>query len=463
MKLPMSPPKIGEVLQGLSNDMALKVFAWRDGPLASGRYLHWDELRHRTPPDGMNHEAWWVALRMARQGQFTQLPFTDKSGRPMAFAMPEPVLRQLHRIDQDAAGQISLPDEVVGTDDRDRYLVSSLIEESITSSQLEGASTSRLVAEAMLRERRAPADYSERMIFNNYVAMEWIRSIKNQPLTPALVLELHRIVTKDTLDDPADAGRLRQRDDIRVFDNSDGTVLHEPPLAASLPERLERLCAFANGSADDQPFVHPVVRAILLHFMVGYDHPFADGNGRTARALFYWSMARQGYGLVEYLSISSIIKRAPAQYRTAYLHTETDGNDATYFLIHQLDVIRKAIAALHEYLARKSAEQRDTARLLLSSRTLRGLLNSRQISLLTHALKHPGFDYLIDAHQHSHNVAYATARSDLLGLAELGLLEQTKRGRSFVFIAPDDLRARIKQAKDAPGDPSPSPITEQAV
>lgn len=442
----MPPPDIGELLAILPHDMIAKAFTWQEGPLAHGHYLHWDEFRHRAPPDGMNHEAWWVALRMARRGQSTQLPFVDKHGKPMVFAMPEPVLRHLHHIDQDAAGQINLPDQVVSPDDRDRYLVSSLIEESITSSQLEGASTTRVVAESMLREGRAPTDYSERMIFNNYNAMEWIRSIKDRPLTPELVLELHRIVTKDTLDDLNDAGKLRQRDDIRVLDNRDGTVLHEPPPAASLPERLGRLCAFANASADDQPFVHPVVRAILLHFMVGYDHPFADGNGRTARALFYWSMARQGYWLIEYLSISSIIKRAPAQYKKAYLHTETDGNDTTYFLLHQLDVVRKAIHALHDYLARKSAEQRDTARLLRTSRVLRAQLNQRQTVLLTHALKHPGFDYAIDAHQRSNNVAYATARSDLLGLAALGLLEQTKRGRAFVFIAPDDLRARIESS-----------------
>ena len=128
------------------------------------------------------------------------------------------------------------------------------------------------------------------------------------------------------------------------------------------------------------------------------------------------------------------------------MHAETDDNDTTYFLIHQLRVIRQAIAALHEYLARKGAEQRGTVRLLQTSPTLRGKLNQRQITLLTHALKQPGFDYVIEAHQRSQGVSYATARSDLLGLAELGLLEQTKRGRAFVFIAPDDLRVRIESA-----------------
>ncbi len=442
MRIPQTPPTLSD----LSHDELMAAFGLSGGGLLDGKYIHWDELRHRSPPANVTHKAWWSALHLARLGLRQDLPLLDKYDRPMVFAMPEPVLRDLHHIDQDASGQIKLPGAVLGLHDGEDHLVSSLIEESITSSQIEGASTTRGVAEAMLREGRKPRDYSERMIFNNYRAMLWIRTIKDESMTPDLLLELHRIVTQDTLDIPDDAGRLRQHNDVRVLDNRDGTVLHEPPAADSLPDRIQRLCDFANQSVDDTPFVHPVVRAILLHFMLGYDHPFADGNGRTARALFYWSMARQAYWLIEFLSISRIIKEAPGQYSLAYLHTETDGNDTTYFLIHQLRVIRKAIAALHEDLARKNAAQRDTARLLHTSRVLSGQLNHRQIALLTHALKYPGFDYIIESHQNSHNISYATARSDLLGLAALGLLEQTKRGRAFVFIAPDDLRQRIESA-----------------
>jgi hypothetical protein len=74
------------------------------------------------------------------------------------------------------------------------------------------------------------------------------------------VLDLHRLVSEKTLDDPADAGR------------------HRPP-----------------GMQVPAVFIHPVMRAITLHFWLAYDHPFCDGNGRTARALFYWSMLKQGY------------------------------------------------------------------------------------------------------------------------------------------------------------------------
>lgn len=333
---------------------------------------------------------------------------------------------------------------VASPQDRDRYLVSSLIEESITSSQLEGASTTRRVAEDMLRAGRRPQTPSERMIFNNYQAMQHIRAIGQEPLTPALILQVHQRLTIGTLDDAADVGRLRQADDVHVVDPRDGKLLHIPPAAATLPQRLQHLCDFANGSEKDTPYVHPVVRAILLHFMLGYDHPFVDGNGRTARALFYWAMARQGYWMMAYLSISNVLRRAPGQYARAYLHTETDANDTTYFLLHQLDVIRQAIDALHGYLKEKTQETRSTERLLVGAQ-LRNLCNHRQIALLSHALKHADALYTVESHRASHAVAYATARADLLQLAALGLLRQQSQGKRFVFLVPDDLSQRMNR------------------
>lgn len=378
------------------------------------------------------------------------LPLKDKNGRPFLIGMPEPVLIHIHHIDKDAAGHIQASAEVTTSENRDRYLFQSTIEEAITSSQLEGAATTRRVAEDMLREGRKPRDHSEHMIFNNFRAMEFIRSIRNQPITPDRIFELHSILVEDTLDDPADAGRLRRSDDIHVADNRDGTVIHQPPSHHELSERLEQLCAFANADENSTPFVHPVLRAILLHFMIGYDHPFVDGNGRTARALFYWSMARSGYWLTEFISISHFLRQAPAQYVRAYLHTETDDNDTTYFLIHQLEVIRKAIRGLYDYLERKIAEQKTTERLLAASSRLRNRLNHRQLALLTHALKHPGEAYKIEGHQRSHSVVYQTARSDLLELTQLELLEKEKAGKSYVFYAPTDLRERIAKIAEQP-------------
>ena len=452
MKVPKIPPNFDQFMSGIGF-VGFERFQALLGlsPLQQGRYLHWDELRHRQPPEGLDHESWWAGVKLARQAMLRPLPLSDKQGRPIQFAVPDSVLLALHEIDRHAAGEIVMDNPVVSGEDRNRYLVSSLIEEAITSSQMEGASTTREVAKDMLRSGRKPRDRSERMILNNYQVMDLVRRLKQEPFTPERILELHRIVTDGTLDEPDAAGHFRRADErISVMDATQTVVLHSPPDAASLPERLERLCAFANQSHQQAPFVHPVIRAILIHFMLGYDHPFVDGNGRTARALFYWSVARSGYWLMEYLSISRLLMRTPAQYGRAYLHTETDDNDATYFIIYHLEVIQKAIEALHDYLKRKMQEQRSAESLLREAPGLSEQLNHRQVAVLSHALRHPGQGYTVNSHKHSHRITTQTARTDLLKLAELGLLDQRKRGRAFVFYALPDLVERLRAASVKP-------------
>lgn len=450
MKIPLSPPPLAELLPKLGAKELPQVLSRGVGPLVGGRYLHWDELRHRTSPEGFSHEVWWAGIKIARQGLLRVLPFQDKHKRPVLFGMPDPVLRAVHEIDRRAGGAVTMDTPIVSGEDRDRYLVSSLIEEAITSSQLEGAATTREEAKAMLRSGRKPRDRSELMIVNNFRVMEHIRELRDEPLTPKVVLAMHRIVSEGTLDDPTAAGRLRRTGEkVNVIDPTHTVMLHEPPPAVTLPQRLERLCAFANVT-DGEPFVHPVIRAILLHYMLGYDHPFVDGNGRTARALFYWSLARSGYWLMEYVSISRLLRQAPAQYGRAYLYSETDDNDTTYFILHQLSVIERAIDALYDYLKHKTAEQRSAERLLRHASGLADQLNYRQMALLTHALKHPGHGYLVESHRRSHSVTLQTARTDLLALVKLKLLVQGKRGRALVFYSPEDLRRRIESAARKP-------------
>ncbi|MFL5320077.1 MAG: Fic family protein, partial [Myxococcaceae bacterium] len=325
---------------------------------------------------------------------------------------------------------------------RDRYLLRSLAEEAITSSQLEGASTTRKVAKEMLLTGRAPRTKDERMIANNFRGMEFVRTQVDEPITRAGLLRLHEILTEGTLEE-ADVGRFRRADElVNVVDHADGSVLHMPPSAEQLPQRLDALLAFANGG-DEAPFVHPIIRAITVHFGLAYEHPFVDGNGRTARALFYWSMLRSGYWMAEFLSISRVLKKAPAQYSRAFLLTETDDGDLTYFLLHQLSVLQTAIKDLHSYLARK-AEQLKEADALISSESG---FNHRQRTLLADAVRHPSARYTIEAYRRQYGVVYQTARADLLGLAEAGLLKKIQIGKAFHFEVIPELERTLKRRR----------------
>ena len=441
MKRPAAPPPFETLLERHSDRLPALV-AHGVRPTVEGRYLHWDALRRRDPPTGLTRAEWWTGVKLSRVGLSRLLPLRDVRGRPFSFMLPDGVQEALHRIDSRAHGRIGIGDEVVNRATRDRFIIDSLIREAITSSQLEGAATTRAAATRMLRTGRQPRTRGERMILNNYRAMQAVREMKDRPLTAAAVLTLHATVTRDTLGAPDAAGRLQLPDDarVKVVDARSEQVLHAPPPAETLPARLDAMVRFAEEGLGGGSFLHPVVQAIVLHFWLAFDHPFEDGNGRTARALFYWSMLRRGYWMVEFMSISRFLKDAPAQYARAFLHTETDGNDLTYFIVHQIGVILRALDALDEYVRTKTEQVRQVERMLRRSSDL----NHRQLALLAHALRHPGAEYTTRSHRTSHAVAYATARADLFRLAELEWLERRRVGRrDNVFRAPPDLAARI--------------------
>jgi len=439
MKIPESPPKLTDLFSKLNDpERFSKVLALpRTGGVAS-EYLHWDRLRRLPAPEGLTAEDIWLALKLQRMGLLKPIPLGDKSGKPFQLCAPGIVQEELHRIDVGAGGSIGIPEPITNPQTRDQYLVRSLIEEAITSSQLEGAATTREVAKEMIRTGRLPRDKDEQMILNNYHTMLRITKLKTQALSPEVVFEIHRMVTEKTLDDATGAGRFRRTDEERFVGDESGKVFHVPPPAGELEGRMQAMCEFGNGTSPAY-FIHPVIRAIILHFWLAYDHPFVDGNGRTARALFYWAMLRSGYWLFEFISISSILRKAPIKYARSFLYTETDDNDLTYFVVAQAKVIRQAIVELHAYIDRKTTELKQ---LEMHLRAL-NLFNHRQVDLVRHALKHPYYIYTIESHQRSHGVVYQTARTDLLDLDIRGILEKKKRGRKMVFIVPPDLSERL--------------------
>lgn len=417
------------------------------GQEPQGRYLHWDSLLRRKPPHGFSHEEWWLACKLARSPGRRNLSFADTQGTRFGFNLPPVLQEALHRIDREATQGPLGRNPILDGDQRDRYIVSSLMEESIRSSQLEGASTTQRVAKELLRSGRSPRDRSERMIYNNFRAMEQVRSIREDRLTPEVLLELQEIATRDTLDDAGGVGRFRRDDDEVAIVAWDHTVLHTPPPASEIEDRLQELCRFANGELDQKEFLHPVASGILLHFMLAWIHPFVDGNGRTARILFYWAVSRAGYELLEFASISRIIHAGPVRYARAFLETETDQNDLTYFLDYHLGIVRRAMDDLLEYLTRKMAEVDEMER-VLHARDLPLDLNHRQLALLSHALRNPTHAYTIESHRNSHRVSYLTARADLLRLLDLGLLTKGKRGRVHIFRPVRDM-AGVLERHDA--------------
>jgi Fic family protein len=442
MKVPENPPESGKIFENLDVQKAL---ALSGNPLITQRYLHWDKLKHYKI-EGYTAEELWTAVKFHRLAALKAIPLTDPKGRAFRFSVPEMVAQQLHEIDLGAGATIGIPEPITNPQTKDKYLIRSLMEEAITSSQLEGAATTREAAKEMIRSGRPPRDTDEQMILNNYATMQRITELKDQALTPQMVFFIHKLVTEKTLPDATAAGRFRRPDEERIVGDDFGEVVfHRPPPAEELERRLAAMCEFANGNTPGF-FVHPVVRGIIVHFWLAYDHPFWDGNGRTARALFYWSMLHHGYWLFEFISISAILRKAPVKYGRSFLDTETDDNDLTYFIVAQIKVIQQAIEELHAYIDRKSTELKE---LELQLQAL-AWFNHRQVDLIRHALKHPFNRYSIESHKTDHDIVYQTARTDLLDLVSRGILEKILAGKKMIFTVPKDLVSRLrKMGKDA--------------
>lgn len=284
----------------------------------------------------------------------------------------------------------------------------------------------------MLRKQISPRSKSEQMIFNNYQTIRFVTEHKSEALTPELLLHIHSLMTEKTLDNEEDVGRYRTNDEVVVENAITHEIVHTPPSYEIIPSFVAELCRFFN-EIEAKVFIHPIIRGIIIHFMVAYVHPFVDGNGRTARALFYWYMLRRGYWLTEYLSISRIISKSKIAYENSFLYTEADKNDMGYFIAYNLRVLNLAFRDLQHYIERKIIQKQQTSRFLRI-----GNINERQAEILKLVLDNPQIMLTIKELQTRFGVTHTTAKSDVNGLTSIGFLSEIAlNGRKRGYVRGD--------------------------
>lgn len=377
-------------------------------------YEYWDSVKYKKIPDGCTSaQELWARVKASR---ITTTIYTWEK-YAVAFGLTNKMQRMCHEFDMNFGGSWG-NSAVISSENRERYLIGSLMEEAIFSSQMEGAATTRKVAKEMLRKKMTPKDRSQQMIANNYQTIRFIVDNKETPLTPELVFQIHYLMTEKTLENPEDAGRLRTNDNVVVEDGITHEVVHTPPPYQELPTFIEELCRYFNET-DAKVFVHPIIRGIIIHFMIAYMHPFVDGNGRTARALFYWYMLKQGYWLMEYMSVSRVIASSKKSYEKAYQYVESDFMDVGYFIMYNLKVLDKAFKQLQAYIKKKQDEK-----MLANTFLQLGDINERQAQIIRMFIDNPNEVLTVKDVQAKFLITPTTAKSDLMGLVQRGLLAE---------------------------------------
>lgn len=376
-------------------------------------YEYWDKAKYKKLPEGFTPQMLWANVKASRLR--SMIPVWNKYG--INLCVTSQMQRLCHEFDMKFGSFWEMEGDSQSAEKK-YYLSSSLMEEAIYSSKMEGASTTRIVAKDMLRKKKSPQNKSQQMIVNNYNTIQYIVEHKEQPLTEELLLTIHRLMTEKTLDNPEDAGRFRTNDKVVVADMVEGDIIYTPPSFQEIPEFVESLCNFFNND-NPRTFIHPIIRGIIVHFMLAFMHPFVDGNGRTARALFYWYMLKEGYKLTEYMSISRVIAKSKANYEKAFRYVENDGNDMGYFVAYNLGALEKSFQQLRDYIQRKQREKRAASSFMMA-----GNINQRQALILQRLKEEPDTIFTVKDVQEQFSVSSMTARKDLSDLVQQGYLTE---------------------------------------
>lgn len=411
---------------------------------ANAAYEYWDKARYTILPGNISAELFWSILKFRRSGLYAEKVRLGTNF--FKYLINPEILKKLAFIERfDLKTALSL-------DEENEYSANAKMEEAIASSRLEGADVSREAAKEMLRANIAAENESERMVTDNYRALNFIEKNTDKEFSIDLIKQLHDIIVNSAKggsvkggsvkdcsveDGSVNDGFRKDSQGVRVVDIRDDEVLYEPPKAEDIETLMNALCEYANSQTE----TNDIVKAIIIHFLFAYIHPFKDGNGRIARILFYFYVLKSDFNSFKYLSISKILRVIPSQYAKVFLYTEIDENDLTYFINFNLDVLLEAITNFKTFL--DDEKDSSPAAVLINGDVK---LNLRHQSILNEfAGKRNSRN--IEYFKNKLGVVYETARKDMMYLEKKGFLKKTKKSKEFIYSLSKKSLKKLEEAK----------------
>lgn len=414
------------------------------------RYLHWQDILDRNQSRKKALAIWSMVKTARAHHQDFISGLEDVLGQKPSYMITTLLMSVGSLVDRKCTSA-ALQETLHNYNLNSFFIHSFLDEESIASSQMEGAATTRLVAKKMLQEGRKPRNESENMIIGNHRLMNLAWESRFESMSLELLLEFHRVACLGINDEEYTPGKIRVTDDIYIG-GRDGEKVHQPPPADQLDNILEKFIQWINFEhqtissiilyKSGYNYIHPLIKACIMHFCLGYIHPFRDGNGRVARAICYWQLFRSGYEAFRYISISRLLKEAPIKYGESYLKSETDDMDLTYFIEYQCSIFERAINKTLEYVTQSTAKLQALDAWLFES-GLRRKMTETQTTLINLVICMPEKTITIRELSDRLGVSSSTARKNLEGMLLAGILDKKKGGG----VNPDSYSVR-KQSLD---------------
>jgi len=171
------------------------------------------------------------------------------------------------------------------------------------------------------RTLTAVPDRARREVVNYFAALRHVeKHAGKKSITHEDVLRLHRIIAGRVMDQ-GEAGRYRT---IRVRVGP-----YSPPPPELVSGLMFELLEWWNKNSGS---LTPVLSSAIVHYQFEAIHPFADGNGRTGRALALWELYRRGFDTHHIFSVDEYYWEGRPRYYAALQAVPRHGEDLTSWL-----------------------------------------------------------------------------------------------------------------------------------
>ena len=206
------------------------------------------------------------------------------------------------------------------------------------------------------REIPAVAPRAKREVTNYFAGLRFIETNASIPkITHEDIFTLHRILAEKVMDQGT-AGRYRT---IQVRVGS-----YMPPTAADVSGLMFELLAWWNKESVK---LSPVLSSAVIHYRFEAIHPFADGNGRTGRALALWELYRRGFDTHHIFSVDEFYWEDRPRYYQSLDAVRKAGEDLTGWLEYSAEGLLKTLERVWTRVQSFSAQSR-TKKLVLRPR-----------------------------------------------------------------------------------------------
>lgn len=386
-------------------------------------YPYWDKIKYLVHSESES-EVFWGSIKLLREMTKKQTQIKSKNNKTFTYSKMLTIENTLKTIDFNRfiKKNFSLTD-----DQKNELIEKNCLAESIAAVRIEGVDISQTEARKLLRGQVSPNTMVEHLIVNMYQEMRAISINSSRgEMSIELLMNLHKNLLKKAVSED-DLGRFRTRDEHVVIMKNEKEIAFEPPDIDFIEDQIQGFCDYANNR-DKSKDIHPVTKAILLHFWLIYLHPFKDGSVRIARVIFYCYLMKNGYeDFIQYISLSHAISKSQISYANAFIYSVQDDEDVSYFIDYNLKRIADAFSTFENNVKKEKEGSKEVIKYYQYN------LNKRQLRFVKELENYPEVHGSITAYMALNKISRRTAEYDFRQLIDQKIITKEKTGRKVYF------------------------------